>query len=75
MPRYCSRAVVEFEFENFFQKTIKCNICINCTNCQRVELLDFEVERKQFYTLNKDVLLWKIKRQGRIKRLVISSVY
>ena len=74
MPRNCSRADAEFEFEKIFQKAIKCDICKNCAHCKRVKLVDFEVARKEFYTSNKDILLWKIKRQGRIKRFVISPV-
>ena len=63
MSRYYSRSDGEMEFEKIFQKIIKCNICKNCTHCQLVEFVDFEVSRKQFYTSNKDVLLWKIRKQ------------
>ena len=61
---YYARTDAEFEFEKLFEKTIKCNQCKNCVNCKRAELVDFEVERKQFYTFNKDVLDWKIRWQG-----------
>ena len=55
---YYTRTDDELEFEKLFEKTTKRNQCKNCVNCKCAELVDFEVERKQFYTFNKDVLDW-----------------
>ena len=72
---YFSRREMENEFEKLFERTNFCEQCRKCTHCRRAEFVDFEVDRKMFYTSNKDVKNWKIHWQGRIKRLVISPVF
>ena len=72
---YFSRREIEDEFEKLFETTIICKQCRKCIHCRRTEFVDFEVDRKMFYTSNKDVKNWKIRWQGRIKRLVISAVF
>ena len=70
-----SRGEIEELFEDLFDKTIRCEQCKKCIHCERAELVDFEVDRKMFYTSNKDVQDWKIRCHGTIKRLVISPVF
>ena len=72
---YYTRVDIEKIFEDLFNKTIFCKECEQCIPCKRAELVDFEVEKKEFYTSNKDVLDWKIRWQGKIKRLIISPVF
>ena len=72
---YFSRREIEDEFEKLFERTNFCEQCKKCIHCNRVEYVEFEVDRKMFYTSNKDVKIWKIRWQGRIKRLVISPVF
>ena len=72
---YFSRREIEDEFEKLFERTIFCEQCRKCIHCRRPEFVDFEVDRKMFYTSNKDVKNWKIRWQGRVKRLVISPVF
>ena len=40
---------------NLKKKTIFCEQCKKCINCSRAEYVDFEADRKMFYTYNKDV--------------------
>ena len=72
---YFSRREIEDKFEKLFERTIFCEQCRKCIHCTRAKYVDFEVNRKVFYTSNKDVKNWKIRYQGRIKRLVISPVF
>ena len=72
---YFSRREIEDEFEKLFERTIFCEQCRKCIHCRRAEFVDLEVDRKMFYTSNKDVKDWKIRYQGRKKRLVISPVF
>ena len=72
---YFSRREIEDEFEKLFERTIFCEQCRKFIQCRRAECVDFEVDRKMFYTSNKDVKNWKICYQGRTKRLVISPVF
>ena len=70
-----SRKEIELEFEKILNETKKCNQCGLCFACHRAELNDFELERKCFYTSNKNIDSWKKRYQGRFKRLVISPVF
>ena len=72
---YYSRTDIEKIFEDLFNKTINCDQCKKCIHCKRAEFVDFEADRKMFYTSNRDVLAWKIRWQGKIKRLVILPVF
>ena len=72
---YYSRGEIEELFGDLFDKTIPCEHWKKCNHCKRAELVDFEADRKMFYTSNKDVQDWKIRWQGKIKRLVISPVF
>ena len=72
---YFSRQKIEDGFEKLFERTIFCEQCRKCIHCRRAEVVDFQVDRKMFYTSNKDVKNWKIRYQGRTKRLVISPVF
>ena len=72
---YFSRGEIEDEFEKLFERTNFCEQCKKCINYTLAEYVDFEVDRKMFYTSNKDTRDWKIRWQGRIKRLVISPVF
>ena len=72
---YFSRREIGVEFEKLFERTIFCEQCRKCIHCGRAEFVDFEVDRKMFYMSNKDVKDWKIRYQGRTKRLVISPVF
>ena len=72
---YFSRRETEDEFEKLFERTIFYEQCRKCIHCRRAELVDFEVDRKTFYTTNMDVKSWKIRWQERIKRLVISPMF
>ena len=72
---YFSSHEIEVEFEKLFERTNFCEQCKKCIYCNRVVYVDFEVNRKMFYTSNKDVKNWKICWQGRIKRLVISQCF
>ena len=71
---YFSRREIEDEFEKLFETTIFCEQCRKYILCRRVEFVDFEVDTKILYTSNKDVKTWKIRYQGRTKRLLISPV-
>ena len=70
-----SRREIEDEFEKLFERTIFCEQFRKCIHCRRAEFVDFEVDRKMFYTSNKDAKDWKIRYQGRTKRLVISPMF
>ena len=72
---YFSRRDTEDDFEKLFERTNFCEQCRKCIHCRRAEFVDFEVDRKIFYTSNKDVKNRKIRWQGKIKRLVISPVF
>ena len=72
---YYSRGEIEQLFGDLFDKAIACKQCKNCIHCRRAKLVDFEVERKVFYTSNKNLKDWKVRLQGKIKRLVISPVF
>ena len=72
---YFSRREIEDEFEKVFERTIFCEQFRKCIHCIRAEFVDFEVDRKMFYTSNKDVKNCKIRWRGRIKRLLISPVF
>ena len=72
---YFSRCEIEDGFEKLFERKIFCEQCRKCMHCRCAEFVDFEVDRKMFYTFNKDVKDWKICYQGRTKRLVISPVF
>ena len=52
---YFSRREIEDEFEKLFKRTIFCKQFRKCIHCTRAEYVDFEVDRKMFYTSNKDV--------------------
>ena len=52
---YFSRREIEDEFEKLFEKTNFSEQCKKCIHCNRAEYVDFEVDRKMFYTSNKDV--------------------
>ena len=72
--QFCFRRREIEDFEKLFGRTNFCEQYKKCINCTRAEYVDFEVDRKTFYTSNKEVKDWKIRWQGRIKRLVISPV-
>ena len=72
---YYTRKEVEYLFEKLFEKTINCNQCKQCVHCKRADLVHVEVERKGFYTRNKNVEDWKVRYKGLIKRLMISQVF
>ena len=72
---YFSRHETEDEFEKLFERKIFCEQCRKCIHCRRTEFVDFEVDRKMFYTSNKDVKDWKTRYQGRTKRLVVLPVF
>ena len=72
---YFTRREIVNEFEKPFERTKFCKQCKKCINCTRAEYVDFEVDKKMFYTSNKDVKNWKIRWQMKIKRLVISPVF
>ena len=73
---YFSRREIEDEFEKLFERTIFCEKYRKCIHCRRAEFVDYKkVDRKMFYTSNKDVKNWKIRWQGRTGRLVISPVF
>ena len=48
---------------------------ITCLNCVRRSDLKEELERKGFWTDNKNLKYWKIRRQGQYKQLKIAPVY
>ena len=52
---YFTRREIVNEFEKPFERTKFCKQCKKCINCTRAEYVDFEVDRKMFYTSNKDV--------------------
>ena len=70
-----SRAEIEYEFLKIKDQTKNCNKYRICYACHRAEYIDFEYERKCFYSSNADVKFWKKRYQGGIKRLVISPVF
>ena len=70
-----NRRETEDEFEKLFERTMFYEQCRKCSHCRRAELVDFEVDRKTFYTTDMDVKNWKIRWQERIKRLVISPMF
>ena len=72
---YFNRREIEDEFEKLFERTNFCEQCKKCIYCNLVECVDFEVDRKMFFTSNKDVKNSKIRWQGRIKGLVISPLF
>ena len=72
---YFRRREIEDEFVKLFERTNFCKQCRKCIHCRCAEFVDFEVDRKMFYTSNKNVKNWKIRWQGRIKGLVISPVF
>ena len=64
-----------FSRREILEKTVFYKQCKKCIDCTCAEYVDFEVDRKMFYTSNEDVKDWKIRWQGRIKKLVISPVF
>ena len=66
---YFTRREIEMNLKNYLKKQFFCKQCKKCINCSRAEYVHFEVDRKMFYTYNKDIKNWKI------KRLVISPVF
>ena len=48
---------------------------LTCLNCIRRRDLKNELDRKGFWTGNKDLKYWKIRRQGQYKELKIAPVY
>ena len=48
---------------------------ITCLNCVRHSDLKEELERKGFWTDNKNLKYWKIRHQGQYKQLKIAPVY
>ena len=70
-----TREQIEYELDKLLRKTIACNKCKECINCQRAEYIDFEIKRKGFYSLNIITEDWKKRYQGCLKRLIISPVF
>ena len=47
---YFSRRGIEDEFEKLFERKIFCDQYRKCILCRRADFVDFEVDRKMFYT-------------------------
>ena len=54
---------------------LNCNRCYNRFYCHQYSLVLFELDRKIFYQLTKNVVDWKIRFQGQKKELVIKPVF
>ena len=48
---------------------------LTCLNCIRESGLKIELERKGFWTGNKHLKYWKVRRHGQYKQLKIAPVY
>ena len=46
-----------------------------CGNCDRKRNLSKELDCKEFFSSNKNLKYWKIRRQGRYKELKLAPVY
>ena len=48
---------------------------LTCLNCIRKRSLEDELKNKGFWTGNKHLKYWKVRRQGQYKELKIAPVY
>ena len=80
---YSTRAETRKTFRNEEKKPCTCRYEIwagnehklVCLNCIRRRDSKNELERKGFWTENKNLKYWKIRRQGQYKELKIAPVY
>ena len=80
---YLTRAETLKTFRNEEKKPCTCRYEIwagnehklACLNCIRRRDSKNELERKGFWTENKNLKYWKIRRQGQYKELKIAPVY
>ena len=69
--RLYSRAEIEKKYDQIGERTMVCSKCKKCIYCEYFQLIQFEFERKGFWSLNKDVEDWEIRYQKGTIRLVI----
>ena len=80
---YSTRAQTLKIFRDEEKKKCECRIEVwvgnenklTCLNCIRKSRLQNELKNKGFWTGNKHLKYWKVRRQGQYKQLKIAPVY